>query len=261
MPVTVEGRWQGWVQPFLTLAANRPHSFLIAQPQRVNRWVHFPSTASLHLQQGASSLVSYQFGFWINPYAQSSNTDAWSWLSPPAWAVAFPQTLLRKGIGWGEKETPTFGPVCTEVRMMSSLRLLHVQQRRDFSLQTQDYLHYWYITSGLIKRSLGETKPKVSSVVWSLANRIFHHLLRQTHVMTHIATQNMKITSSSTLQSIFQIVVHLWRNLLFLRRLLMYRTLNTSDVPDTATLAHELLFTFGMLQTSLLIQRKAMTLM
>jgi len=36
--------------------------------------------------------------------------------------------------------------------------------------------------------------------------------------------------------------------------------LNTNDVPDIATLADEVLFTFGMFQTPLLIQRKTVTL-
>lgn len=68
--------------------------------------------------------------------------------------------------------------------------------------------------------------------------------------MPHVATWNMKITLSSTLQNIFQIDVHLWRNLLFLHRSLIYCTLNTSDAPGMATFAEELLFTFGMFQIS-----------
>lgn len=37
-------------QPFLTWVINRAHTFLIAQPQRVNRWIYFPSTSPLSLQ-------------------------------------------------------------------------------------------------------------------------------------------------------------------------------------------------------------------
>lgn len=116
------------------------------------------------------------------------------------------------------------------------------------------------IITRLIGWSPGKTNPKVSSVVWWFANSKFHHLLRQSPVMPPIATQNMKITSSSTLQNIFQIDIHLWRNLLFLPRSLISHTLNICDVPDMATLADKLLFTFGVLQTSLLIQRKTVTL-
>lgn len=37
---------------------------------------------------------------------------------------------------------PTFGPARTEVQMLPTLRLLHIQQGWDFSLQTQGSLHY-----------------------------------------------------------------------------------------------------------------------
>lgn len=103
----------------------------------------------------------------------------------------------------------------------------------------------------------GKQNQKSPAWFWWLANRIFHHLLRQSHVMPHIATQNMKIT----LQNIFQIDVHLGRNLLFLHSLWIYCTLNISDVPDTTTLADELLFTSGVRPFSpLLIQRKTVPL-
>lgn len=71
--------------------------------------------------------------------------------------------------------------------------------------------------------------------------------VRQFHVMPHIAMKNMKNVSPHTLQNICQVDVHLWRNLLFLHGAWIYCKLNTSEVPDMAAFAHELLFILRML--------------
>lgn len=75
--------------------------------QRANRLIYFPSTyITVSTRKATSVFLSHQFGFWISPYAQSSSSDAWSWLPPPVWSVIFPQMLLGNELAEARKRHP-----------------------------------------------------------------------------------------------------------------------------------------------------------
>jgi len=76
--------------------------------------------------------------------------------SSPSVDISTDTLTLGKGVSGGWKEMPRFGPACTELRMLPTLRLPHMQQVRDFSLQTQGNLQY-RTDSG----ALGKEKQKL----------------------------------------------------------------------------------------------------
>lgn len=129
----------------------------------------------------------------------------------------------------------TFGPAqkCSYCLPRGSLM---PSQDRISLLKAQGNLHY-----RTESKTLG-SKIKSSHCGLVACQQNISPPVRQFHVMPHIAMKNTKNISPHTLQNICQVDAHLWRNWLFLHEARIHCKLNTSEVPDMAAFANELLF-------------------